>query len=366
MKDVFKTLLDSKIINEDTQREIVEAWESKLVETREEIRSELREEFAQKNSHDKDVMVKALNKMVSEGLENEIREFKEEKSALSEDRVKFQKTMMGHATKFNNFMVVKLSEEIKQLREDRVNQASALNEVQTFVAKKLAGEIREFAIDKRDLVESKVKLVAEAKIQLDTLKKRFINESAIKVQNHVKKTLKSEMTTLHEDIQTALDNSFGRKIFEAFAGEFSTSHLNENAEIRKLKKLIHKKNKSLKESKIKEAKFKTLTESKEKQIRMIKESSKREEILTDLLGPLNKDKKKIMSNLLENVATKRLENTFEKYLPAVLTNNTKVPGKKRMVTESRREVTGDRSVKTGKAAEKSDSLIADITKLAGV
>jgi aspartate/methionine/tyrosine aminotransferase len=75
MFDAIKPLLESGIVNEDTAQAINEAWEVKLHEAREQVRSELREEFAQKYEHDKNVMVEALDKMVTEGLSHEISEF---------------------------------------------------------------------------------------------------------------------------------------------------------------------------------------------------------------------------------------------------------------------------------------------------
>ena len=177
MLDAIKQLLESNVINEDTHAEIMEAWESKLNEAREELRVELREEFAQRYDHDKKVMVEALDKMVSEGLQAEIEEFNEEKKALAEDRVKFQNKMTENAAKFNNFMVAKLAEEIKELRSDRQKQTEALAKMEEFVAEQLAKEISEFAEDKKDVVETKVKLVAEARDQLTKLKKRFVKES---------------------------------------------------------------------------------------------------------------------------------------------------------------------------------------------
>jgi len=341
MLDAIKQLLDSNVINEDTSTEIMEAWESKLSEAREELRTELREEFAQRYDHDKTVMVEALDKMVTEGLEAEIVEFKEEKAALAEDRVMFNKQMTENGAKFNNFMTAKLAEEIKELRKDRKIQSEGLDAVESFVAKQLAKEVREFAQDKKDVVETKVKLVAEARDQLETLKKRFVKESASKVRDHVKSKLSTELTALQEDIKAARENAFGRQIFEAFSSEFTSTHLNENAEIRKLKDAIEAKDAEL------------------------KESNQREEAMTDLLAPLNADKREIMQNLLESVQTSRLENTFEKYLPAVLANkaNDVTPRKKRVVTESRKAVTGDKA--TNKTNE-NDSNIVDIKKLAGL
>ena len=49
MLDSLKPLLDSELINEEAQQQISEAWEAKLNEAREQVRAELREEFAAMN-----------------------------------------------------------------------------------------------------------------------------------------------------------------------------------------------------------------------------------------------------------------------------------------------------------------------------
>lgn len=366
MLDAIKQLLDSNVINEDTSTEIMEAWESKLTEAREELRTELREEFAQRYNHDKTVMVEALDKMMTEGLQAEISEFKDEKAALAEDRVKFNKKMAENGAKFNNFMTAKLAEEIKELRKDRMKQTEGMNAVESFVAKQLAKEVREFAEDKRDIVETKVKLVAEARTQLEALKKRFVSESALKVHNHVKSKLSNELTALQEDIKAARENSFGRRIFEAYMSEFTSTHLNENAEIRKLKEALVAQETALKESAKITTKLQALTESKNTEIRMIKESNQRDEMMTDLLASLNKEKREVMQNLLESVQTSRLTNAFEKYLPAVLANkaNDAAPSvKKTVVTESRKAVTGDKKAVQSRNV---DANIIDIKTLAGL
>jgi len=64
MQDAIKPLLDSELLSEEAQQEITEAWETKLNEAREQVRVELREEFAQRYEHDKQVMVEALDRMV--------------------------------------------------------------------------------------------------------------------------------------------------------------------------------------------------------------------------------------------------------------------------------------------------------------
>ena len=361
MLDAIKPLLDSDLINEDAKQEISEAWESKLNEAREQVRAELREEFAQRYEHDKSVMVEALDRMVTEGLKAELEAVAAEKQALAEDRVKFQSKMSESATKFNNFMVTKLAEEIGELRKDRKAHNEGLEKLEGFIVHALAREIQEFAQDKQDVVETKVRLVREARAQLETLKAKFVTESSQKMSQAVSKHLKAELSQLQEDIKVARENNFGRRIFEAYAAEFGATHLNENAEVRKLQDVIAHKDAQLSEAIKLSAKAKVLVESKEREIRMIKESNERQSTMDDLLAPLNKEKQEVMRNLLESVQTSRLKNAFEKYLPAVLEDRSVKATK--VITESVAEVTGDKSVRV---VEEDNGNVIDLKRLAGL
>lgn len=361
MFDAIKPLLDSGLINEDVGQELNEAWESKLTEAREQLRAELREEFAQRYEHDKTVMVEALDRMVTEGLSAEIQAVRAEKQALAEDRVKFQSKMKESATKFNDFMVSKLAEEIGELRKDRKAHNEGIEKLERFVIEALAQEIMEFQQDKREVVETKVRLVREAREKLEQLKTKFVTESAAKMSRAVAGHLKAELTQLKEDIQVARENNFGRRIFEAYASEFGSTYLNENQEVRKLHNLLTTKNRQLEEAaKAVEAK-QALIESREREIRVIKESNQRASVMEELLSPLNEEKREVMKNLLESVQTSRLKSAFEKYLPAVL-NDAPVKGRK-VISESVQVVTGDKTVK---AAEEDRSNVIDIKRLAGL
>ncbi len=362
MLDALKPLLDSDLINEDTRKEISEAWEAKLTEAREQVRAELREEFAQRYEHDKTVMVEALDRMVTEGLTAEISAVAAEKQSLAEDRVRFQSKMKESATKFNDFMVGKLAEEIGELRKDRRTHNESLEKLEKFVVRALAEEITEFAQDKRDLVETKVRLVSEARGQLEALKSRFVKESADKMSQAVSKHLRAEMNQLKEDIQIARENNFGRRIFEAYAAEFGSTYLNENEQVRELQAAVAHKEQQLAEAIGLTEKAKVLIESKEREIRMIRESNQRQQALEELLAPLNQEKREIMENLLESVQTSRLKNAFEKYLPAVLAEGRTVKAAK-VITESHVAVTGDKNVKT---PEEDHSNVIDIKRLAGL
>ena len=363
MLDAIKPLLDSGIINEETQTALNEAWESKLNEARDVIRAELREEFAGRYEHDKSVMVEALDKMVTESLTSELKEFAEEKQALAEDRVKFKRHMVESAGKFNDFMVTKLAEEIKELRQDKKVQTEAIAKLEKFVIHALAEEIKEFDQDKQAVVETKVKLVAEAKQKLAELQSAFVKRSAGLVKEAVAQNLGSELAQLKEDIQIARENMFGRRLFEAFATEFAGTHLNENKEIAKLQAELAEKEQVIAESQKAVAEKEALVESKDREVRIIQDSIARKEKLDGLLKTLNKEKAEVMSSLLESVQTERLQTAYEKYLPAVLNNTPTAKAEKAMLSESRVEVTGDKSAKTN---EESETNVIEIRRLAGL
>ena len=362
MLDAIKPLLDSGLINEEVGNELNEAWESKLTEAREQLRAELREEFAQRFEHDKSMMVEALDRMVTDGLAAELQQVQAEKQSLAEDRVQFRKQMKENTLKFDNFMVAKLAEEISELRRDRKIQTEGFDKLEKFIVQALAEEITEFAQDKRELVETRVRLVSEAREKLETLKSRFIKESATRMNQLVSGHLKQELSQLKEDIQVARENNFGRRIFEAYAAEFNNTHLSENKVVRDLKALIDDKDHKLSEATRIVQKAKTLVESKDQEIRAIRESNTRSAVMEELLTPLNKEKRSVMKDLLESVQTSRLKNAYEKYLPAVLAETSSTARK--AINESVREVTGDKAVPVVPNDDRSN--VIDIKRLAGL
>jgi hypothetical protein len=362
MLDAIKPLLDSGLINEDISQELNEAWEAKLSEAKDQVRSELREEFAQRYEHDKQVMVEALDRMVTESLQGEILQLAEEKRKLAEDRVNSKKKMQESASKFDNFMVAKLAEELGELRKDRKSHNESIEKLEKFVVRALAEEIMEFAQDKRELVETKVRLVSEARNKLESLKARFVKESAHKMTQAVTTHLKQELKQLKEDIEVARENNFGRRIFEAYASEFSNTHLRENKRVRELNQTIADRERQLSEAIRVAQDAKSLVTAKEKEIKSIHESNERNGTMEELLAPLNEDKQRVMKDLLESVQTSRLKNAYEKYLPAVLAEST--PKAKKVISESVRAVTGDKTAPA--VQENNHSNVIDIKRLAGL
>lgn len=362
MFEAIKTLVESGVLNSDTQQALQEAWDSKLVEAREQVRAELREEFAKKYDADKSVMVEALDRMVTENLQREISEFAEDRDALRKDRVVLGRKIAEAAEATSRFLAIQLKREIGELREDRKRYVNNVKVLESFVQDRLFEEIKEFSQDKRALVEAKVKLIAEARVQLDQVKTRFVEKSARLVKESVANNLNAELSQLKEDVQLARENMFGRRLFEAFATEFAATHLNENKEIAKL-------NQQLAESRSQLEQRKQLVESTQRDLKIITERTQRQQLMGELLAPLTKDRAGIMTQMLESVQTPKLRQAFDKYLPAVLNAKPEavakaVQGDRVQLSESKEttEITGD---KPAKPAQDVNNIV-EIKRLAGL
>jgi len=349
-------------MTEETKSVVESAFTAKIQENRDLITAELREEFAQKYSHDKGVMVEAIDKMLSERLAAEMAELAEDKKALAEAKVAYQSKMTSDAKVLESFMISQLGKEMLEFQSDRQKVAENFAKMEDFIVHALAREINEFAQDKKDLAETKVKLVREAKVRFDDIKAQFIKRSTQVVENVVTSKLTSEIKQLKEDIDSARQNDFGRRLYEAFATEYSSSYLNEKSETAKLLKVLEKKDLELAEAKEALSQKETIVESKEREIRVAKDLAERKSVMSELLAPLGADKRELMRDLLESVQTPKLATAFDKYLPAVLEGDAKKVVKT-TITESV-AVTGDREVKAQPQVGLDNIL--DIRKLAGL
>jgi hypothetical protein len=182
------------------------------------------------------------------------------------------------------------------------------------------------------------------------------------VDNVVTESLRSELTSLKEDIESARRADFGRKLFEAFASEYQASYLNEKSETAKLLKVIDMKELAVQEAAQAAEQATALVESKEAEIAKLKESQERKQIMNELLAPLNGEQKEIMGELMESVKTFKLQESFEKYLPAVIAG--KAPQKKQALVEAK-EITGNKVSNSNRSSEE-DNNIVDIRRLAGL
>jgi hypothetical protein len=362
MLEALKSLFENNVISEEIKASIEAAYESRITEAREQVTQQLREEFAQKYEHDKAVMVEAVDAMLSDQLTAELKEFAEDRNQLAEMKIKLVQERKKVSGVMKEFVTRQLASEVAELHEDQKQMASKFGKLEQFVVEALAQEITEFYKDKQDLAETKVRLVREGREQIAKVKEKFVQRAAQMVESVVNQTLSTEITSLKEDIDAARRADFGRKIFEAYASEFQASYLNEKSETAKLLKVIDMKANEVAEAKAATEEAQKILESKQAEIQRLKESQERKAIMDELLAPLNKEQREIMRELMESVKTVKLNESFNKYLPAVIEGKT--PQKKQALVEAK-EITGNKVSNSNRSSE-GDNNIVDIRRLAGL
>jgi hypothetical protein len=362
MLEALKSLFENNVVSEDVRAEIESAWEKRILENRDQVTQQLREEFAQRYEHDKTLMVEAVDRMLGDQLREEIAQFIDDRKQLAEAKAKVMMKAKKDAKTMKEFVVRQLATEVKDLHEDQKQMAAKFIKLEQFVIEALAQEIAEFHTDKQELAETKVRLVREGREAFAKVKEQFIKRAAGLVESAVEHTLSKEIGQLKEDIEAARRNDFGRKLFEAFANEYQTSYLSEKSETSKLLKVIDMKELAVVEAKAKAEESKQLLESKEREIKALVESKQRQEVMSELLAPLARDQKEIMTELLESVQTMKLRNSFEKYLPAVVAGKT--PQTRKALIEAK-EVTGNKIPNSISSSENDSNIIA-IRRLAGL
>ena len=339
MLEFVKQLFENNVISEEVKSEIETAWEKTVQENRANVTTQLREEYAQKYEHDKTAMVEAVEKMLADRITAELSEFAEDRQGLIEAKAKYANKIVKDSKAMEAFVLKNLKNELAELREDRKAVAGNVAKLESFIVDALSKEIAEFHADKKDLAETKVKLVRDSKAKFEEVKKDFINKASKIVEGTVSKGIKSEMVQLKEDIQAARENDFGRRLFESFASEYATSHLNEKSETSKLLKVVKQKETEVAEAAKFVAESKELVESRDAEIARIKDSAARQDVMAELLGPLAAEKREVMSELLESVQTNKLHAAYDKYISSVMEGS--APSKVAL-TEAK-EITGDKA-----------------------
>ena len=414
MEKGLKELLESAVLNDDTKAAFLEAMNNKIENVkktvREEIESTVRSELSERYNHDKAVMIEAMDNMLTDAVKVNTKKTYEETKKLREERVRLTKTIqearksyknkiVEHTKNLEQFIMNKLSEEItefkqekhslkesqkvvkRSLREHRneidTQSAKRINNLEKFVMGQLSKEVKEFKQDKNSLDKMRIRLAIESKAKLEETRKLFIKRASKLVENTVQAQLHKEMSQLKEDIRIARENTFARRIFEAFQSEYMTSYLNEHSKINQLTKKLSETQKSLNEAKVQIKEKNSLFELSQRKAQINEERAKRNKILDTLLRPLNKEKREIMESLLESVKTVKLDESFQRYLPAVINNTAKDKAKSRgLINETTRTnntvtFTGDRTKRLSKNTSEEDnqeqnSEILDLRRLAGL
>ena len=362
MLDELKPLFENGVVSGDIKESIEKAWLTRVNENRLQATQELREEFATKYEHDKSALVEAVDRMITDQLSSELVEFADDRKQLAEMKIKYAKKITESASVMKQFVTQQLVSEVKELHEDQMQMVGKFGKLENFVVEALAQEITEFYKDKKDLNETKVRLIREGRQEIKRVKEQFVQRAAKLVEGVVSKNLRSELTALKEDIDAARRTEFGRKLFEAFASEYQTSYLNEKSETSKLLKIIDMKESAMTEAATAVIRAEKLIERNQLEISALKEARERNAIMVELLAPLNTEQRAIMGELMESVKTSKLFESFDKYLPAVVAG--KAPQKKQALVESK-EITGNKISNTIRNSE-DESNIVDMRSLAGL
>ena len=365
-KELKKILSENTGLSKDTQKLIQEAWDTKLNETKEDLSSKLREEYARKYEHDKVSIIESMDKFLTDAIRVELEEFAEDKRKMVAERVSYATKITEHSKLLNTFITSQLKEEVQELRADKIKMAENFKKLENFLLVQLSEEIQEFRKDKKEFDAHKVKMVAEGKKELNETKQRFIKRAATITNETIQNTLRAEMTQFADDIKASRQNDFGRRVFESFVGEYLSSHLNEGSEINKLQIELASKNKEL--NTINEAvkQNQTVVNGLKTKLTESNDRIARSKVLGSLLQPLGKEKRAVMISMLESVKTKDLETSFNRYLPAVLNESAPVISKPKtqVLSES---VTTEKTGNRAKAHQESDDVdMSQLKILSGI
>lgn len=368
-KKIEEILSESAGLSDEARSQITEAWNARINEAREEVAATLREEFARKYAHDKNVLVESMDRFLTDKVRVELEEFAIDKKELVAERLNYKRKVKEHTEILNKFVTEGLTSEMKEFYSEKKAMKENFKKLENFLLKQLSEEIREFRADKKSLVEQKVRMVAEGKQKLQETKQHFIKRAAQIIDENVEKALRNEIAQFKDDIKIARENDFGRRIFESVAAEFMTSHLNEGTEIRKMQKVLASKESKLKQLEESVKKSSRVVEGLDSKLKATQDLVERQNLMAELLAPLSKDKKAVMKELLESVQTKNLQGSYNKYLPSVLNDAVvRKPAAKQLNEGIMTERTGDRAMVAQNEHEASDEQAErkKMQRLAGI
>jgi hypothetical protein len=294
MEEILKKLLESDVLSEETKTDLQEAWNDAVKAKIQEIREETTLEV---------------------------------RAELAGQWVKEREALI---TKLDEFVTTQIESEFNELRSD----IESFRDLEAEYAGKLVQE-------KKTLAES---MNDELEILID------------KIDSFFEIRLAEELEELKEDLEVAKQNEFGRKIFEAFVGEYSKSYVDEDSIQSKL---------TVTESKLSDIQARLSEVEKEK------DGLLREAKLEQLLKPLNGSKREQMQFVLQNIDTKKLDEAYNHFIGRILKEESK-PTSTTKLEESKSSkttvVTGEENenILKEQQTEVRKSDLATLKRLAGI
>ena len=400
MEKTLKDLLENDVLGEELKTSLQEAFDNKIKS----MESRLHEDYAARYANDKAVLVEAMDTMLNDTIRSELSEFAEDRTnlrrATQTAAKRYNAKLREHIKAINSFVAKQLNEEIaefvndrKQLKVQRKQMAQELvsirentsleytqrvRKLEEFVLKQLSEEIAEFHGDKKALVEQRVKLAQEGRKRIEETRTQFISRAKNLVESTLDTVIRDELSQWRDDIKVARENNFGRKIFEAYAGEYMNSYLAEHSEVRKLTRQLTETQARLDSTmrvvdRQKQAQTR-LVEDAQSKIRAAQDRAARMEVMQEIMAPLGREKRSVMEDLLKDIRTSNLREAFNRYLPTVMQGNVAHAGTanqagKRALSENKQSVgvTGNRTNKLAETvSEETRDDLGQILYLAGI
>jgi hypothetical protein len=235
MENGLKELLENAVLSEETKTAFLEAWDNKINEVKaslkEEVETQVREEFGARYEQDKHNLVEAMDNMLSDAVKKHATEtfeaaraLKEERSkltkAIKETRVAYKTRVAEHAKVLESFVLNQLGSEIKEFTQDqkavmaqRVLLAKQIREAKTqykvkmqehmatlqnFVLAKLNEELKTVKVREQALAESKIRHAKRLNEHRKALNEQAA-ERVNKLEAFVVKQLSEEINEFKQD-----------------------------------------------------------------------------------------------------------------------------------------------------------------------
>lgn len=176
------------------------------------------------------------------------------------------------------------------------------NKVDGFLSSEME-ELREDIERFRDLETEYAEKLVEAKAQMKNELNHDMGQLVEKIDAFLEIRLAAEMEELHEDIEDAKKKEFGRRVFEAFVGEYAANYADDDS----LEGTLRETEERLFDTQ------KSLRKTEEKLAMMI-----REDKLNRVLSPLTGRPREVMEAILRNVPTEQLDEGYKTFIGRVL------------------------------------------------
>jgi len=399
MTTKIEELLENEVLGPEVKSALQEAFQAKIKQTE----AQLQEDYAARYANDKQQLVEAMDNMLNDTIRSELEEFAEDRAALIAQKAKLSKETLAakriaeasiakHTKLLNAFVAKQLKEEISEFVSDRKtlesqrkkmaqevetiresakrNTQDRISKLEGFVVKKLSEEIAEFETDKKALIEQRAKLAAEGKKKITETKAAFVQKATKTLDKTLNEVIRSELVQWRDDIKVARENNFGRRIFEAVAAEYMASYLSEGSMTKQLQRQLAESQSRIDEATKQLQTKQQLVEAAEKQVKAANDRTQRLELMSEMLAPLNRDKKAIMEEMLKDIKTTNLKEAFNRYLPTVMNGEATGAIRQKLsenATNKTVAFTGDRPNKLSEAVrEDNNQDIGQILYLAGI